>query len=90
MLDDSGTGESEFEFPYLGFAPQYGDGVSYSESSGLRAGLNHLKYNRVEVETVHEKIGGKYFVNEKATKNNFEEYASQAAILHLSMHGLFY
>lgn len=77
LLEDKAPGHN-----YIGFAPKYAS----SESVASRAFISSLKYNRNEVEGAEALFGGKVFINEMATEQNFFKYAKEARILHLSMH----
>lgn len=72
------------DLEYLGFAPDYKDGLV----SNIRFSLSPLKFNQREIEEANQYFKGQTFKNQNATENNFFNHASSADILHLSMHAM--
>ncbi len=84
---------NKFKGNLLAFAPVFSIpdsvlAIHTLDTSNLRSGFGDLKYNVPEVKAIKEKIGGKLYLNEQATKLNFLEEASNFGILHLSTHGI--
>ena len=82
---------------YLGFAPTYDEPTAapapVASSREVRAtldgqiiGLSPLRYNRAEVDYVADLFEGKIFAGREASEQHFKEHASEANLLHLSMH----
>ena len=69
--------QDKTQYLYGGFAPEY-DGT---EHDNLPEG-----FKNVEAQT--QKLKGKAFLANQATKTQFQEHADQFQILHLSMHGI--
>lgn len=80
---------------YLGFGLEYDDYTldAFDEVSTnslqerLTRRIGKLVYSDDEVIESAKILGGKYFINEKATKPKFLKEASKANILHLVTHG---
>lgn len=81
---------------YLGFAPTYetDDSKGLMVKSNLDSGqqwlaeraFDKLVYNEKEVQEAASIFGGRSFLADLATEQNFRQFASDAHILHLSMH----
>ena len=82
---------------YLGFAPTYDEPTAapapVASSREVRAtldgqiiGLSPLRYNQAEVDYVADLFKGKIFAGKEASEQHFKEHASEANLLHLSMH----
>ncbi|MCX2745363.1 CHAT domain-containing protein [Mangrovivirga sp. M17] len=72
---------------YLGFAPDYAV-MDNQNFSGIRKDLSPLAYNNQEVKSVENILGGRIFTGREASEVNFNKYAENASILHLSAHAI--
>ncbi|MEM9887266.1 MAG: CHAT domain-containing tetratricopeptide repeat protein [Bacteroidota bacterium] len=76
---------------FLAFAPIFEEQAIYADASRsieeVRSGLSALKYNIPEAETLRKLMKGKLFVGEKATEENFNQFAPFYKIIHLATHG---
>ena len=66
--------------PYLGFAPSF--------DPSINPDLPELAFNDQEVLEANEFMGGKSYVNEDATKEQFLRTQGNYQIIHLATHGL--
>ncbi|MEM9527908.1 MAG: CHAT domain-containing protein, partial [Bacteroidota bacterium] len=80
---------------FIGFGISYEDilkriegKTTRSATDGVLREMGQLPYATQEVLTSAKITGGKYYLNEDATKNTFLEEGANGEILHLSMHGL--
>lgn len=64
---------------YLGFASDY-------SSNNAQAAFANLPFAVEEITTAHERFGGTVFINEEATKSNFELTCENAGLIHLALH----
>jgi len=74
LLENQQQNQNKASYLYGGFAPKYHD--------------DDLRYGRKNVEAQAQKIKGKSFLAEQATKTQFLNNADQFQILQLSMHGI--
>jgi len=80
---------------YLGFGLEYDDftldGVKDLQpteiDTSLTRGMGKLVYSADEIKESSSIMKGKYYLNEKATKETFMNKAEKADLLHLAMHG---
>ena len=71
----------------LAFAPNFPiQGLSDQSITNNRAKLSPLFFNAEEVEAILDMLPGQSFLAENATREQFEEWAHQYALLHLSTH----
>jgi CHAT domain-containing protein len=75
----------------LAMAPVYSDMGSSSRSTRQRDGNKVFRRRELEgalseASIVHRLVGGKKFLAEKATRENFLKYAGKYDILHLALH----
>ena len=94
MVEDNLARKAPSE-DFIGFGPQYGDGVFFASARGLdlldsttRAGIAPLKFNQQEVEYIAGLLSGRAITGGEVSENTFRELAPQARILHLAMHAL--
>lgn len=84
--------EHSFELPYLGFSSGYSSDLSQKlKNKQLLFGnenLPQLVLARQEIDRSTNLFSGRMFLDREATLDNFYQYASKAAIIHLSLHGL--
>ena len=86
-----------WDLPYL--IHQYTISYAYSATSWLEMSENRNtkpsksgvlafapQFNREEVESINQKLGGKIFADTSATLSNFFSYASRYPIIHLATH----
>lgn len=64
---------------FVGFAPSF---------SSTRDGLTNLAYNKIEVASIREQIGGDEFAGEQASEANFKKLAGEYNIIHLATHAV--
>jgi CHAT domain-containing protein/tetratricopeptide (TPR) repeat protein len=72
---------------FVAFAPSYGGDTLNIRSDPWKAILGSLKYNQQEVKNIQKIMGGKAYLNGRATEAQFIKSASGADILHLATHG---
>ncbi len=77
----------------MAFAPRYeSDGILIPDllnsRSRYRDNLKPLPASREEVKNILRLVGGKLWLDDEATENNFKKYAPEYNILHLAMHTL--
>lgn len=85
--------ENESWTAYAGFGPTYNyDAIASSSTIEddhiFRSNPIPLKATAKEVRFGQDLFGGKLFLSEDATEENFKEKLGSPAILHLAMHGL--
>jgi tetratricopeptide (TPR) repeat protein len=71
---------------YGGFAPFYDDALKRESFSTLRSSITPLYWNKVEVESISESLGGEKFIGTNATESNFITHANKYEIVHLATH----
>ncbi|MCB0855210.1 MAG: CHAT domain-containing protein, partial [Bacteroidetes bacterium] len=72
---------------YAGFAPVFAQNALATERNCLNADdLEFLPNTEISVQNTHKLLGGKLFLREDASKDNFISNASDYHILHLSTH----
>ncbi len=76
---------------FAAFAPVFlGDTTLLKERhidfSNTRSRLDSLKYNILEVKAIQKIVGGKLFLGDKATEDQFVRQAGEYKVLHLSTH----
>ena len=97
LLTSSPAPSSDSTIPYLGFAPTYDDSTAtpapIAATRAVRAtldgqiiGLSPLRYNRAEIDYAADLFQGKVLAGKEASEQHFKEHASEANLLHLSMH----
>ena len=70
------------------FAPSFHTSANPKDDLlALRSSLHPLRHNESEANKASEILGGKVYLAESATKNNFLKEAQHAKILHLATHG---
>jgi len=81
--------------PFAGFGLEYDDftfqglaGSNLEQVGGKKRNMGRLKYSDDEVLEAAAILGGRTWVNQKATKAAFLENANRYGILHLAMHAL--
>lgn len=81
--------------PFAGFGLEYDDftfqglaGSNLEQVGGKKRNMGRLKYSDDEVLEAAAILGGRTWVNQKATKAAFLENANRYEILHLAMHAL--
>lgn len=79
-------------YNYVGFGTLYSTALTAKLRAQKRffgeGQLSQLTMSRDEVESAAEIFDGRTFIDGKATLSNFFDYAVDAEILHLSLHGL--
>ena len=73
------------------FAPNYNINNKIENSATqqlVRSGIYELKGAKKEAENIAQMFDGDLFLNQRATKRNFQENAKNYSILHLAMHAL--
>ena len=76
----------------LAFAPSYLNPLDQMDTADIRQiDLNSeylfpLDGAIKEVQSIHETVPSRVFINEQATEANFKKYASDYSVLHLAMH----
>ncbi|MCI4667514.1 MAG: CHAT domain-containing protein [Bacteroidia bacterium] len=88
-------GEESFQqetprYSYLGLAPVFSKNyrARLSASQDLEYYESRLKYNQLEVQNVHDLLGGQAFKGEMAIEKRAKEYIEEASILHFATHTL--
>ncbi|MEM8559608.1 MAG: CHAT domain-containing protein, partial [Bacteroidota bacterium] len=79
-------GRSSFASPYAPGSDALG--VQATRAASLSAGLTSLPRVEEELRRAHQRLGGRVFLNEAATKAAFFAWAPQARVLHLASHAL--
>lgn len=81
--------------PFAGFGLEYDDftfqglaGSNLEQVGGKQRNMGRLKYSDDEVLEAAAILGGRTWINQKATKAAFLENANRYGILHLAMHAL--
>lgn len=76
----------------LAFAPRYHNPLNYNDTAYFRQVVSEkellLPLGGIikEVQSIHETVPSKIFMNEKATEANFKKHAPDYNVLHLAMH----
>lgn len=83
--------KNQASLSYLGFAPFAGTAKNSTNLQATTRGcsnelLQTLSASKIEVDSIHELLGGQIFQRETATKQKFIEEASKYKIVHLSTH----
>ncbi|MCH2022611.1 MAG: CHAT domain-containing protein [Saprospiraceae bacterium] len=79
----------------IAFAADYPDidssllKIRFIDDYNLRRSLMPLEATREEVQSLSKKYLGEFLFNEDANENYFKEKASDYAVIHLAMHGVF-
>jgi len=88
LLGSDVISEENISLTYAGFAPQYIGNNNYSDRlTVVREEMSDLPMARSSVIEIAELVSGEAYVSREASKNQFLRMASNANILHLSMHG---
>ncbi|MEM8598446.1 MAG: CHAT domain-containing protein [Bacteroidota bacterium] len=79
-------GRSSFASPYASGSDALG--VQATRAASLSAGLTSLPRVEEELRRAHQRLGGKVFLNQAATKDVFFAWAPEARVVHLASHAL--
>jgi len=79
---------AEMRNNFGGFGTRYEQEDTLTAPIAMRRALGPLRFAPEEVKTAGELLGGQYWLNAAATKDNFLAHALDCGILHIATHGI--